>query len=145
MRFRKLLKDINKIIQPQKELDLANIIIGNNKYFIYALPKRLLYKNGKQDITFYLPDINSEEVVKANRDDKTTPILTDGTYVSETNTSDGYKFSGELKSLNSYKMEVLMEFKYTNIFGYVEDYVIFKSNGYFTRLYDNTKFSIYVR
>ena len=141
----KLLKDINKIIQPQKELDLANIIIGNNKYFIYALPKRLLYKNGKQDITFYLPDINSEEVVKANRDDKTTPILTDGTYVSETNTSDGYKFSGELKSLNSYKMEVLREFKYTNIFGYVEDYVIFKSNGYFTRLYDNTKFSIYVR
>ena len=42
-------------------------------------------------------------------------------------------------------MEVLTEFKYTNIFGYVEDYVIFKSNGYFTRLYDNTKFSIYVR
>lgn len=144
----KLLRDITKLIQPQKEIDLVDIIIGNNKYFIYALPKRLLYKDGKQDITFYLPDINSEEVMKANRDDKTTPILTDGTYLAGVMTPDAngnYQFSGQLKSLDSYKMEKMVEFKYTNVFGYTEDYVIFKSNGYFTRLYDNTKFSIHIR
>lgn len=138
-----LLNDITKIIKPEIKLDLRDYIIGNNKYFIYAAPKRLVYNDdGKLLITFYLPDINSDEVKAANNDDKTMPILTNGAYTKETVDPE---FSGELLSLDKYSMEIMTEFNYTNIYGYTEDYVIFKSNGFFTRLYDDTKFTINIR
>ena len=91
---------------------------------------------GKEVLTFYLPDIKSKEVLDANNDDKTTPILTNGEFNSLDNS---------LIALNSYEMEVLKEFDYTNDSGYTEPYVIYKSNGFFTRLYDNTKFNIIIR
>lgn len=132
----KLLHDITRVLQPMVDLDLNKFIIGNNKYFIYAAPKRLVYdENGKIKITFYLPDIHDERIIAANRDDKTTPILTNGKFDQ----------SESLIKLDQYEMELLGEFNYTNSSGYTEDYVVFKSNGFFTRLYDDTEFTINVR
>ena len=132
----RLLHDITKSIQPTADLDLLDVIINNNRYFIYALPKRLIYDaDGKMVLSFYLPDLSSDEVKLANNDDKTTPVLTNGDMDQ----------SNCLIDLEEYKMEVFTEFNYTNDSGYTEPYVVYKSNGYFTRLYDETKFNINIR
>ena len=72
------------------------------------------------------------------------PILTDGTY-RDNKTDDGDGYHGNLTSLNEYKLEKFMEFKYTNIYGYAEDYVVFKANGFFTKLKDNTRVRISIK
>ena len=43
------------------------------------------------------------------------------------------------------KMNILTEFNYTNDYNYTEPYVVFCSNGFFTRLFDNTGFDINVK
>ena len=143
----KLLNDITKELKPDRYMDFTDYIIGNNKYFIFALPKRLAYdENGRVLITFFLPDIKSDIFLDTNIDDKTIPIFTNGKYVNEEYDSDGNLiFKGNLVELDSFKMELLADFSYTNEYNYTEDYVIFKSNGYFTRLYDDTLFNIYIR
>ena len=112
---------------------MTDYVIGNNKYFIYAAPERLVYdKNGKFKISVYLPDINLSDYM----DDKTAPILTNGEYDSENNLFIG---------LDKLGIEVMTRFSYTNIYGYTENYVILKTTGYFTRNLENAKFNIYVR
>ena len=129
----RLLRDITKVIQPTVELSLTDYVIGNNKYFIYAAPERLVYdENGKFKISVYLPDINLSDYM----DDKTAPILTNGEYDSENNLFIG---------LDKLGIEVMTRFSYTNIYGYTENYVILKTTGYFTRNLENAKFNIYVR
>ena len=137
-----LIKSLNKVLKTTRDLDLNNYVIGNNKYFVFAAPKRLVYdKDGMLAITFFLPDINSSEVLKAIYDDKTTPILTDGTYEAGKDLS----FNGNLKQLNKYEMKKLEPVMYTNQYGYTEEYIVFITNGYFTRLYDNIGFDIKIR
>lgn len=128
-----LLRDITKVIKPTVKLDLIDYIIGNNNYFIFAAPKRLIYdENGKFKISFYLPDVDLSKYM----DDNTAPILTNGEYDSENNLFVGMDKLG---------MELMTEFLYTNEYGFEEEYVIFKTNGFFTRNLQNEKFNIYIR
>ena len=39
-------------------------------------------------------------------------------------------------------MELMDEFEYTNKYGYTETYVMWKTNGFFTRKYDDYKFKM---
>ena len=128
----KLISDLNKRVKPNRDLSLINYKFGNNKYFIYAAPKRLVYdSDGKSMITFYNPDIKSVKM----RDDKTIPKFTNG-LLDDTKS---------LISLDEFKMEYFTECDFINKYGYSEKYVIFKSNGFFTRLYEDTKFELYVK
>lgn len=128
---------LTKSIQPNASLYLDDYIIGNNKYFVAIIPRKYVYdENGKFKITFFLPNINDEAVIKANRDDHTTPILTNGKLEKDST----------MVSLENYEMNIMVDnISFTNKYGYTEDYVIFKSNGYFTRLYDNFGFNIAIK
>lgn len=131
--LQRMMKKLTKSLQRTANLHLEEYIIGNNNYFVYAAPKRLLYDaNGNMNMVFYLPDINSEEVIKQNRDDKTTPIYTNGKF----------DIQNCLIKVDEMKMIVISEFDYVNDYGYTETYVVFRSNGFFSRLFDDTKFNI---
>ena len=145
-----IIKTLNKVIQPRRNLTLDKYIIGNNKRFVYAVPKEYACdEDGTLLLTFFLPDINSPEVINANMDDKSTPIYTDGiasSNVSDSSNSTENSYESGLRELNAFTMQ---QFKnnviYTNQYGYQEEYMIFISNGYFTRLYDNIGFNIKVK
>lgn len=127
---------LNKSLQETCKLSLTDYVIGCNNYFVYVAPKRYVYNaNGKLNIGFFLPDLTNE-LLEDNMDEHTTPIYTDGTFDPKNNT---------LTKLYDMKMVFLGEFEYTNEYGYSEQYVAFRTNGFFTRKYDATKFNIYVR
>ena len=73
------------------------------------------------------------------------PLNETMSYYRDNKTDDGDGYHGNLTSLNEYKLEKFMEFKYTNIYGYAEDYVVFKANGFFTKLKDNTRVRISIK
>lgn len=134
--------ELNQVTKPTIRLDLVDYVIGNTNYFVVAIPKRLVIdENGNNLISFYLPDITTEEFKAQNMDDKTTPIYTNGKFDKETNT---------LIDLKVFKMERFMGnfdgvFTHKNAHNYSEEYVIYKSTGFFTRLYNDTKFTIRIR
>ena len=148
-----LIKILTKSIQPNRLLDLNKYVIGNNKHFVYAVPRKYAYDlEGNLKLTFFLPDIKSPEVIAANRDDKTTPIYTDGLTESGTATESSggtggdFSYEGNLRELDEFVMRKFgHNVMYTNEYGYTEEYMIYISNGYFTRLYDNIGFDIKVR
>ena len=134
--MQRMLPTLNKVLQDIPDIKLNNYIIGNNNYFIFAAPKRLVMdENDNLSIKFKLPDINSKEVINQNRDDKTTPIYTNG-LMNNQNT---------LIKVNKMEMIPLTQFDYTNQYNYTESYVVFRSNGFFTRLFDATGFDIQVK
>ena len=82
-------------------------------------------------------------------DDKSTPIYTDGVVssnVSDSSNGTENSYESGLRELDAFTMQ---QFKnnviYTNEYGYEEEYMIFISNGYFTKLYDNIGFDIKVK
>lgn len=126
---------LTKSLQENCRLVLPNYIIGNNKYFVYAAPKRYVYDaNGKLNISFFLPDLTNE-LLDQNMDEHTTPLYTDGTFDKD----------NTLNKLYNMSMVYLGQFEYTNEYNHCEEYVAFRTNGFFTRNYEDTKFNIYVR
>ena len=79
-----------------------------------------------------MPDLNDKDLIDYGKDDHTTPIYTDG-YWDEQNC---------LNKLDECKMVYMGEFEYTNPSGYTEPYVIWKTNGFFTRKYDDYEFDM---
>jgi len=125
--------NMNKILQESPELEIDNYIFGNNNYFIYACPTRLAYNNDKELLEFIMPDPNSDDVKRYCRDDKATPIYTSGSWDDITN-------HNLFEPLKKMEMIYLGEFVYTNSSGYTELYSVWRSNGYFTRLFDRYRF-----
>lgn len=123
-------------LQVSPEIVLDNYVIGNNNYFIYACPRRLAFDNdGTRLIEFIMPDPKSDDIKIHCRDDYAIPIYTIG------NLND----SNLLEDLDSMKMVYMGEFKYTNHSGYTEWYCMWRSNGFFTRLFDEYGFHINIR
>jgi len=121
------------LLQDTAAID-DNYVIGNNNYFIYACPKRLAFDNiGNMLISFNMPDI-TEDLIKDNLDEHTTPVYTNGDFDDQ----------NLLIKLDEYKMEYMGEFEYTNSSNYTETYVMWKSNGFFTRGYEDQEFNISV-
>ena len=124
---------LESILQASPEIKLNDYIIGNNNYFVYACPERLaIDENGKELLKFTLPDINSDEVKNHYVDDKSWPIYTNGEY----------DYDNILISQPQMEMIPLGKFVYTNSNGYSETYCVWRTNGYFTRSFDDYKFSI---
>lgn len=131
----------NKLTPEYKlspELDLIDYIIGNNNYFIYACPKRLAYsKDNKLLIEFIMPDPRSKEIRSMYREDDATPIYTTGNWsILDHNL---------LEPLEVMRMIYLGEFDYTNASGYTEPYCVWRSNGFFTKSFEDYKFHIKVK
>jgi hypothetical protein len=125
-----------KVYQDNASLNIDTYKIGNNNYFIYACPKRLAYdENGRCNIKFCMPDINDEDLIAYGKDDLTIPVYTDGSF----------DYQNNLIKLNECKMVYMGEFEYTNGSGYTETYVMWKSNGFFTRKYENYEFNISIK
>lgn len=123
-------------LQISPEIVLDDYIIDNNKYFVYACPRRLAFDNdGTRLIEFMMPDPKSDDIKEHCRDDYTIPIYTNGNLNN----------SNLLESLDSMKMLYMGEFKYTNHSGYTEWYCMWRSNGFFTRLFDGYGLHINIR
>ena len=123
--------------QLSPELYLEDYVIGNNNYFVYACPKRLAYsKDNKLLIEFIMPDPRSDDI-KAMYNDEATPIYTTGNWsIFDHNL---------LEPLEVMRMIYLGEFEFENNSGYVENYCIWRSNGFFTKSFENYKFDIKIR
>lgn len=133
----KLISRLDKHLVREPNIKLNDYVIGNNNYFVFACPKRLVYNaNGKYLANFFFQDINSPEIKSHCRDDKTTPVYTNGNFDSKTNL---------LIELDEIGMEYMGETKYTNQYGYAEFYMVWKSNGFFTRLFENYGIDIHIR
>lgn len=133
----KMLPHCNKSLQFTPELELKDYVIGNNNYFVYACPTRLVYDKTNMLIEFVMPNIKSDEVLENCKDDKTMPAYTNGKWSMETNNL--------LETLDEMKMICLGDFLFTNSSGYSEMYTVWRTNGYFTRAFENFGFNISVR
>ena len=132
----RLLSTLNCTLQDTVTLDFNKYKVGSNNYFVYACPKRLAYdENGRKLVEFNMPDINSNEVKDYGRDDHTMPIYTNGEFTDQ----------NTLVKLDECVMDFMEEFEYTNPSGYTETYVIWKSNGFFTRKYDDYEFEMSIK
>lgn len=126
---------MNSVAQDTPTLDFNKYKIGSNNYFVYAAPKRIVYNNdGKMIVKFIMPDLDDRDLIDYGKDDHTTPIYTDGTF-DEHNC---------LVKLDKCEMICLGEFEHKNKYGFVETYVIWRSNGFFTRKYDDYLFNMRV-
>lgn len=130
-----IMPTLNKVLQDDLSLDFDKYKIGSNNYFVYACPKRLAYDStGKCLVHFVMPDINSREIIDYGKDDLTVPVYTDGTFDNQ----------NRLNELSKCEMKYLAEFDYRNPSGYEEKYVMWRSNGFFTRKYDDYEFPMKV-
>ena len=132
-----IIRRLDKHLCRNTNIKLNDYVIGNNNYFLFACPTRYVYNNKWEWIAeFFFPDPNGEDIVAHCRDDKTTPVYTDGNFDHLNNT---------LIKLYEMKMEFMGECVFTNDFGYTERYCVWKTNGFFTRLFDNYGFDITIR
>lgn len=133
--MKKLKSDKVPVYQDSVSLDFNKYKIGSNNYFVYACPKRLAYDaDGNRIIHFNMPDLNDQDLINYGKDDHTVPVYTNGCFDSQNN----------LVRLDKCEMEYMGEFDYTNGSGYTETYVMWKSNGFFTRKYDDYEFDMSV-
>ena len=133
----RLMTTLDRVYQDTVTLPFDKYVIGSNNYFVYACPKRLAYdKNGRNIIHFNMPDVNDPDVIEYGQDDHTTPIYTNGEFD---------KYDNTLIKLDECKMEFMGEFEYTNPSGYTETYVMWKTNGFFTRKYDDYEFNMSIK
>ena len=133
----RLMSNLNRVYQDSLTLDFETYKIGSNNYFVYACPKRLAYdENGRRLVHFTMPDINDPDVIEYGKDNHTTPIYTNGEFD---------KYNNRLIKLDRCEMEFMDEFEYTNPSGYTETYVMWKTNGFFTRKYDDYEFKMSIK
>ena len=132
-----MIPHLDKHLLRNADITLKDYIMGNNKYFVFTCPKRLVYNKSKEyTAEFYFPELDSEEILNNCRDDKTTPIYTNGHFDSDTKL---------LHKLYKMQMEYMGEFPYTNDYGFTETYLMWKTNGFFTRLFDNYGMDIHIK
>ena len=99
--------------------------IGNENYFVFACPKRLIYNGWHTVVRFGLPDISSDEFFKNHSQGLTSiPLYTSGLFNDD----------GTLVTLDNMEMTYMGECKYTNDYGYTETYMVWRTNGFFKQL-----------
>ena len=157
-----IMRRLTRVLNEDGELLLEDYTMDNNKYFIYAAPKSYLYnEEGEMKLNFYLPDLNSftDDDLMPGTVFTNVPLLTNGKYITKDGEvlpipstdvitgDDGYttKYHNNMIKLNKYTISELDRFNYTNSSGYNEEYVIMKTNGYFTHLKYDTKVRISVK
>ena len=132
----KIMKRLDKHLVRTPNIKLNNYIMGNNNNFVFACPKNLVYNEKNEFLAeFFFPDPHGEEIVAHCRDDKTTPIITNNKFNND----------GTMVSLDKMDMVYMGDVVYTNDYGYTEQYMVWKSNGFFTRLFENYGIDIHIK
>ena len=120
-----LIRNLDKyLVKEPPHIKLKRYVWGNNRYFVFACPKRVVYHDWHCRSRFFLPSPTSQEVL-SKCFGASTPIYTNGKKGEST---------GLLNDLSYAEMEYMGETYFTNDYGYTEPYMVWKSNGYFTRL-----------
>lgn len=129
----RLIHDIDKHLIPEAPyVQINNLDIGNNKHFVFACPKRLVYDEYMPMSKFIFPDITSDEF-NNKVFQSSTPIYTDGKIDSLTK---------QLSNITNMKMVYMGETKYKNDYGYTEIYMVWMTNGYFTSLKNGSRINV---
>ena len=132
-----LIKTLDKHLISSNNIELSNYAIGNNNYFVFACPKRLLLKeNGDEFVEFYFPNPYDKNIVNNCNSNMTSPIYTDGKFDNKTRL---------MRKIYKISMINMGECLFTNDYGYTETYMVWKTNGYFTRLFDNFGIDIHIK
>ena len=127
-----------KILQDTLEVDIENYDIGNNNYFYFAAPSDLCTTQFNAT-----PSININILNLQNNDNdplylSAVPYYTDGSY-------DVYTTNNLHKKICEIKMVYCAKQIITNKYGYQKEYIIWRSNGYFTNLPDNHLINIKIK
>jgi hypothetical protein len=134
--LQRAMAQLNYNLQDNADLTLNDYILGPNRYFIYAAPTRLAFSHSVANVEFYMPDLQSDKIREYMNQDGFTPIIyTDGTF-NEDNT---------MKRLKEMQMVYVGEFEYTNRYGYEEMYTMWRSNGFFSRRFDDFGLDFHVK
>jgi len=136
-----LIRNLDKYLVPEPAyIDIKDYEIGNYNYFVFACPKRLVYDDYHMLTDFRFPDPYSDEIGEHCFEDSNMPIYTNGIKADVTEeqlTSAGNNKSALYSIIRQMKMEYMGECMFTNNYGYSERYMVWRTNGYFTRLIDN--------
>ena len=132
-----IIRRLDKHLLRSSDIYIDDYVIGNNKYFIFACPKRLVTNDSiNYTSEFYFPDIKSDDVRAHCRDDRTTPVYTNGRFDEK---------NKNLVELENMGMIYMGEADYTNDYGYTERYMMWRTNGFFTRLFENYPMDIHIK
>lgn len=126
------------LIPEPANVNLEDYQMGNYKYFVFACPKRLVYSDYHMLAKWSFPDITSQDFVSHCIDSSSMPIYTNGKFADpkDANVANTGDKSALYTLIERMKMEFIGECNFTNQFGYTEPYMVWKTNGYFTRLQD---------
>jgi hypothetical protein len=117
---------IDKYLQDTPDVDIK-YPMGNHNYFIYAIPKYYAYTDSAhKNISFELQDLKDKDFLQHTLN-QSTPIYTSGDVDSNNN----------LETLNIMNMTCLGETEFTSEYGITEKYVVWMTNGYFTRIQED--------
>ena len=119
-----LIGNLEKQLIPEPpHVRLKRYVWGNERYFVFACPKRVVYHDWHCQTKFNLPDPTSHEVLSKSFVGS-TPLYTNGKKSDQ----------NVMTSLTTAEMEYMGECYFTNQYGYTEPYMVWKSNGFYTRL-----------
>ena len=140
-----MLHNLDKyLVKEPAYVDIRDYVIGNNNIFIFACPKRLVYDGYHQITEFNMPNIYSQDIIDHCVSDSNMPIYTSGKKANNKVAGIGEE-SVLYEKLDSMQMQFLGECEFTNDYGITETYMVWRSNGYFTRLMDGYGINMTIR
>jgi hypothetical protein len=127
-----LMVHLEKHLQESAEMDIR-YPMGNKNYWICAIPEKYAYNyNRSRKFDFFMQDLNDPDLLDHANNKYTMPL-----YCNSIN--------GKVQKIDKMEMEYLGETDYTNEYGVSSRYVLYKTNGYFNRLYDEYGISIRIK
>ena len=130
-----LIHNLDKYLVREPNVRINSLEIGNNNIFVFACPKRLVTNSNNPIIQFIFPDLESEELLAHTLESSYLPIYTDG------------KIDPDTKRLTDIKIiqaEYMGECEFTNDYGFTETYVVYRTNGFFKRLFIDYGIDIHI-
>jgi hypothetical protein len=127
-----LMVHLEKHLQESAEMDIR-YPMGNKNYWICAIPERYAYNyNGSRKFDFFMQDLDDPDLLDHANNKYTMPLYCDS-------------INGKVQKIDKMEMEYLGETEYINEYGVSSRYVLYKTNGYFNRLYDEYGISIRIK
>ena len=130
-----LISHLDKRLQRDAECNI-NYPVGNYRNFIMAFPTKYVYSSqNRRLIDFFTTDISSEDVINHSYLNPSVPLYTSGLTDLKTK---------QLIPLSQMNMIYMGQCNYESEYGIVEPYTVFRTDGYFTKLYEtyNLNFAV---
>lgn len=122
-----LIAHLNKKLLRDAECNL-DYPMGNYNNFIMAFPSKYVYNNYKRRaVDFFTTDIKNQDLLNHTYLRPSTPLYTSGVL----------NIQRQLTPLDQMNMVYMGECNYTSEYGITEPYTVFRTDGFFTRLYED--------